>query len=224
MLNESAARVRQYDGSTELRSLADAVAKLVDFDDFSEHEIATFKTWGWTLQPGVDVAFAALLGPARVDRPRLAVTLPPCCTFSAKTTGGVRETFRIALLNEAITDSAANLTLGNGEHVHSAQFRPDWSWCAWDELDDRIVRCAIDIGKVEHLFYWPIDEALLPGVKKLRYDVLLGWRIVGSCRLLRDIAQNMPGVSRRRAATALKRAGFELDRPRNGVPSHFGHH
>src|SRR5437773_1631935 len=44
MPSERAARVRQYDGSRELRSLADALAKLQDLDDFSEPETATIKT------------------------------------------------------------------------------------------------------------------------------------------------------------------------------------
>lgn len=99
--------VRQYDGSKELRSLADVLATLQDLDDFSERETATIRTFGWSLRKGVDLAFSTLLGPVRADRRQLAVHLPPCCTFSAKTTGGVRETFGIALLHEAVTDHAA---------------------------------------------------------------------------------------------------------------------
>jgi hypothetical protein len=205
------APVRQYDGSREMRSLADGVAKLIELDDFSENETATIKSFGWSLGKGVDLGFPTLLGPVRNDRPRVAVHLPPCRTFSAKTTIGVRHTFGIALLHEAQIDAEGNVTLGWGEHVHSVEFVPDRSWRAWSPLDEAIVRCAIRLGKTEHVFCWPVDEALLPDLKVLRYDILSGWHIEGSRRLLRDITQHIPDVSLRRAASALKRAGFELD-------------
>jgi hypothetical protein len=210
MPSERAARVRQYDGSKELRSLADALAKLQDLDDFSEGERATITTFGWSLRKGVDLAFATLLGPVRGDRSQLAVHLPPCSTFSAKTTGGAHDTFGIALLHEAVTDAAGNVTLGYGEHVHAIQFKPEWSWRAWGPLDDEIVRRAIILGQSEHMFYWPVDEALVPGFKVLRYDVLSGWRIEGAKHLLGAISREL-NISRQRAATALRRAGFDLE-------------
>src|SRR5205085_11029164 len=90
-----------------LRSLADALAKLQEFDGLADDDLVEIKTWGLTLPDGRSTGFVVILGSFQADDSRWIVRMPSSGRFVARTTLGEKQSYDITVLDDATGDDEA---------------------------------------------------------------------------------------------------------------------
>ena len=153
--------VRTYDGRRDMRSLADALAKLRELDGFSDGGNFEIKTMEILLPDRRALGLMAVLGPRHHDESGWIIRMPSAVKFTARTTIGTLQTYDIALLNDAISDSDGNVKLAGGQFLHQIDLIPAPIPCDFTATDDETVRHALKFLQVEDRCYLPIDEELL---------------------------------------------------------------
>jgi hypothetical protein len=111
-----------YDGRREMRSLADATAKLIEIGCVSSHDSIEVRTYGFEVQRGKRSGVVGVVSPTARDGTRWSIQMPTSDAFWGTSTLGERAIYPITALNEAITDLDGNVTLHSGRFVHDVVF------------------------------------------------------------------------------------------------------
>ena len=85
--------VHDFDGRKSLRSLADALEKLREFDGLADDENAVIRTMGMRLPDGRLTAIVSVVGPKRPNGQFSIVRMPTAGKFAARTRLGERQTY-----------------------------------------------------------------------------------------------------------------------------------
>ena len=139
--------------------------------------------------------------------------MPSAAKFSAMSTTKVRQTFEIGMLNGAISDQDGNVALHNGQHVHGVELIPvpahyDFYSTQFYSTQHVIIWHALKLlGKLDECWH-PVDDKLLPGIRRLDYSKIRNIRIQGRKQLLYDIGKYVDGVSASFIAKTLAAAGM----------------
>ena len=110
--------VRTHDGRRDMRSLTDALAKLRELDGFSDGGNFEIKAMEFLLRDRRVLGLMAVLGPRDQDEFGWIIQMPSAVKFTARTTSGTRQTYRIGLLDDAISDADGNVQLANGQFLY----------------------------------------------------------------------------------------------------------
>src|SRR4051794_21568279 len=119
-----AAPVREHDGRRTMRSLADALTRLLECDELADGEHIEIRTRPVRLPNGRDSGFVVVIGPPRPLGAISVVRMPSAAVFNASTTLGDRCTYPISKLDGAVCDCDGNAQLATGEYVHAIELMP----------------------------------------------------------------------------------------------------
>jgi hypothetical protein len=208
----------EYDGRKTMRSLADALAKLRELGNLSDGEKVEIRTMGIRLPDGRRSGVVSVLGPQQQHGARMVIFMPPSATFSARTTIGDRQQYKIQKLNDATSDSEGNVELAN-RHLHQINLIPAPAHYDFTLTEHQIVMATIVFlqqeGLLEHQCHRSVDEKLLPGVKLLDYAQVAKVQIKRLKPVVRFIMNlELPDVTEAFIRVTLKRAGMQLPRAR----------
>jgi hypothetical protein len=195
-----------------MRSLADALERLRELGAFSNGERIEIKITEMVMPDRRRMGLVAVLGPRKRDGSGWLIRMPWSLTFRARTTLGEQLTYRIALLNDAISDPDGNVQLSDGRFLHQIDLIPSSLYYDFTATHDAIVRHALKFLQVEDQCYLPLDDRLLPGIRRLHYGPLRNVRIPNVKTVQNYVEDHLPGVSRPDIVAALKRAGLQFPR------------
>jgi hypothetical protein len=205
-------QIRTYDGRGEMRSLADALVKLLELGGLRDGESAEIKSMAVALPDGRMSGLVAVLGVARGDGPRWAIQMPPSARFTARTTRGTRQTYEIGNLDGGESDSDGNVQLADGQLLHCVDLIPapiHYEFTMWDHV---VVYHALEFLQAKNECFLPLHAELLPDVKRLDYSVIAQVRIKQWKLLQHYLGQRIPGISPSAISAVLKRAGMKFPR------------
>jgi hypothetical protein len=210
----------EFDARNTVRSLADALTKLRELGNLSDDEEVEIKTTGFRLPDGRLSGIVSVLGPHQQDGTRSVIFMPSSASFSARTTLGDRQQYKIQKLNDARSDSDGNVELANGQFLHQIDLIPGPAHYDFSLTEKKIVMAAIEFlqreGLLEHHCYRSLDETL-PGLKFVDYAQVAKVQIKRLKPLVRFIMQlRLPDVTETFIRATLKRAGMQLPRSRTG--------
>jgi|SRR3954463_3728121 hypothetical protein len=206
--------VREHDGRTSMRSLADALEKLRRDDGLTDDETVEIRAQAFAVPDGGNVAFVAVV--LRRSEGAMTVVHMPVSQllFTAVSTHGERLSYPIQALHEAISDVHGNVSLSDGRFIHSVDLTPSAWPRAFTARDDRIVRHAITyLGKEDKCYGSPYPD-VLPDMRLLRYDQVRRLRVKPFAALERYILERMPDTSPGEIKSALRRAGTRFPHAR----------
>jgi hypothetical protein len=196
-----------FDGRNSMRSLADALEKLRELGALGGTGNIECKSLPIQLPNGRVSGVVCVIGPRQDKGRRWIIRMPSADKFSAISTTKVRQTFEIGLLNCAIIDQDGNVTLHNGQHVHGIHLIPVPVHYDFDSTQNAIVWHALKVlGKLDECWR-PVDDQLLPGIKRLDYGAIRNIRVQGRKQLLYDVGKDV-GVSASFVAKTLAAAGM----------------
>jgi hypothetical protein len=204
--------IREYDGRRTLRSLADALAKLQEFGGLANGEGVEIKTWGLMLPDGRSTGFLVVIGPSRADGSRWVIRMPSSGRFVACTTRGERQTYDIAVLDNATSDAEGNVRLEDGRLLHRIDFIPAPFLRHLTGIEEAIVEHALEFLGVEDECYRPIHNELPPDVQMLRYDLIWDIRIERLKPVQHHVCRKVPNASPSVVAATLKYVGMRMPR------------
>jgi hypothetical protein len=196
-----------FDGRKSLRSVADALEKLRELGGLQGTGNIECNTLPIQLPNGRVSGLVCVIGPRQDNGRQWIIRMPSAAKFSVISTTKVRQTFDIGLLNGAIIDQDGNATLHNGQHVHGVHLIPVPAHYDFDSTQHAIVWHALKwLGKLDECWR-PVDDKLLPGIKRLDYSAIRNVRVQGRKQLLYDLA-HMCRVSASFIANTLQAAGM----------------
>jgi hypothetical protein len=191
-----------------MRSLADALEKLRELGALRANETIECKATPIRLPNGWVTGLVCVVAPRQDNGRRWIIRMPSAAKFGAISTTKVRQTFPIGMLDGAISDTGGNVTFGNGRRVHGVNLIPTPVHYDFDAKQHAIVWFALKLlGKLDECWR-PVDETLLPGIRRLDYNRIRQVRIQARKQLLYDVGRCVDGASASFVAKTLAAAGM----------------
>lgn len=205
--------IREFDGRKSLRSIVDALEKLDELDGLLDKEKATIRAMGLRLPDGRLTAFVSVSGPKRPDGAMAVVLMPSAARFRAKSIGGVRQTYPVPILDQALIDSEGNVRLANGAVLTQIDFIPAPAHYDLTARDRAIVLLTVVCLGVHEECYPEVNKELLPGLRRLRFDAIAGARVANLKTVLHFVNEHMfEPITLSVLSKTLARAGMQLPR------------
>jgi ParB/Sulfiredoxin domain len=205
--------LRFFDGRATMRSIADGLEKLHELQtDLGDGPI-TIMISPLRLPTGEITSGIVLVAQRTSASVRWAIDLPSSAHFYATTTLGARQRYDTTLLDGAIVDIDGNVRLTSDFHLHNVELVPTTLRPDLTKRQERILYLTIFALKAKDRCFRPVHPSLL-GIVGLDFSTLQSVKLPSLKDLTRQIAKDMPNVTRHEIANALAVAGMRL--PRSG--------
>ena len=205
--------VHDFDGRKILRSLADALEKLREVDGLADDENAVIRTMGMRLPDGRLTAIVSVVGPKRPNGQFSIVRMPTAGKFAARTRLGERQTYDVPVLDQALSDAEGNVRLADGRLLKQIDLIPVPAHYELTSREEAILLLAVVcLGAHEECFP-EVDQQLLPGFRRLRFDAIAGIRVTNLKTILHFVNERMlKPITLSVLSKTLARAGMQLPR------------